>query len=398
MHDNSNCFFLMDNVIQDYVWGSKTSINALFGIANPDNKHQAEMWMGTHANGCSKIEVAGKSVLLSDFINTDKIAILGASTTREFSQLPYLFKILAAEKALSIQVHPTKEQAEIGFAKEQAQNIALTASDRNYKDANHKPELIYALTSYQAMNGFRVFSEIINAFNEMDIDVLRPLLSYFQKHMNAQGLEHFFMGILALQGAPKEQAIIQLLAFHQAHPEATNAKLVLALAEQYQNDVGLFCPLILNVCTLQPGEAMFLNARTPHAYIQGTGLEIMANSDNVIRAGLTPKHMDLEELETCTRFEPIAFNDLLLAPERLDGACNYPIPVNDFKFSIYKNQAIRQLTMHSAEIILVLEGSLVLKQEGEQMLVIKQGDSVFIPAYTKQYSVQGTGSFARAYN
>lgn len=377
MHDNFNCFFLMDNVIQDYAWGSKTSIKALFGIENPENKPQAEMWMGTHGNGCSKIEVAGKSVLLSEFINTDKNAILGAHTALNFSQLPYLFKILAAEKALSIQVHPTKEQAEIGFAKEQSQNIALTANNRNYKDANHKPELIYALTSYQAMNGFRAFNDIVNTFKRLDIAELRPLITYFQKHLNAQGLAHFFMGILALQGGVKEAAIEKLLAFYNAHPDAENAELIATLSKQYKNDVGLFCPLILNVCTLKPGEAMFLNACTPHAYIKGTGLEIMANSDNVIRAGLTPKHMDLEELKICTRFEPIAFNDLLLAPNTVDGAFDYPIPVADFKFSIYHNQAIRELTIHSAEILLVLEGELVLKQENSQTLLIKQGDSVF---------------------
>ncbi|RAH20632.1 mannose-6-phosphate isomerase, class I, partial [Vibrio vulnificus] len=138
----------MTNPIQNYAWGSKTAMQQLFAIENPTNEPQAELWMGAHPNGCSCVTMAGQQVKLSDFIAQNPALILGEQTVAQFGELPYLFKILAAENALSIQVHPNKQQAELGFAREEQQGIALTAANRNYKDPNHKPELVYALTEY----------------------------------------------------------------------------------------------------------------------------------------------------------------------------------------------------------------------------------------------------------
>lgn len=157
-------FFLMNNVIQNYAWGSTTSVNQLFGIENPTGEPQAEVWMGAHPNGCSVVMVNGEETKLSSLIAQDMNAFLSEEVANRFGELPYLFKVLAAEKALSIQVHPNKQQAELGFALEEKQDIPLTAANRNYKDPNHKPELVYALTEYQAMNGFRPTSEIISFF------------------------------------------------------------------------------------------------------------------------------------------------------------------------------------------------------------------------------------------
>lgn len=145
-------FFLMNNVIQNYAWGSTTSVNQLFGIENPTGEPQAEVWMGAHPNGCSMVTVNGEETKLSSLIAQDMNAFLSEEVANRFGELPYLFKVLAAEKALSIQVHPNKQQAELGFALEEKQGIPLTAANRNYKDPNHKPELVYALTEYQAMN------------------------------------------------------------------------------------------------------------------------------------------------------------------------------------------------------------------------------------------------------
>ena len=306
------CFFRMNNTIQDYAWGSKTSIESLFGIANPQGKPQAEIWMGAHPNGCSHIEVAGKLTRLADFIEADRAMIIGKDTDKQFGELPYLFKVLAAEKALSVQVHPSKVQAEAGFAKEQQANIAQNAGHRNYKDPNHKPELVYALTPYQAMNGFREFSDIVTLFRALEIAELHELVVALEQNQNEAGLRKFFEAILSLQGEVKEAALNGLLAYAQYHKSDELFALILDLAEQYPGDIGLFSPLMLNVLTLQPGEAMFLDACTPHAYIKGTALEIMANSDNVLRAGLTPKHVDVAELVACTRFVPMPADTLRL--------------------------------------------------------------------------------------
>ena len=392
------CFFHMHNVIQDYAWGSTTSISALFGIANPENKPQAEIWMGAHPNGCSQIEVAGKLTRLADFIETDKSATIGEAADQTFGELPYLFKVLAAEKALSIQVHPSKFQAEAGFAKEQAAGIPQHAGHRNYKDPNHKPELVYALTPYQAMNGFRDFCDIVALFRALAITELQDLVAALEENQSEAGLRQFFEAMLSLQGKVKDAAINGLLIYAQHHKGDELFALVLDLSEQYPGDIGLFSPLILNVLTLQPGEAMFLDACTPHAYIKGTGLEIMANSDNVLRAGLTPKHMDVAELVASTRFQPIPADRLLLIPEQSEGVSHYPIPVVDFRFSVYQEQQALLLTTTSAEILLAIDAPLTVAHHNGETLTLEKGESAFIPAYTSRYTASTTGRFARAYN
>lgn len=311
---NHQYFFPMKNVIQDYAWGSKTSINTLFDIDNPENKPQAEIWMGSHANGCSTIVENGETQPLSDFIALDKSGILSIETDTQFGELPYLFKVLAAEKALSIQVHPSKEQAEEGYQREQQQGIAKDAANRNYKDPNHKPELVYALTNYVAMNGFREFSDIVQQFSQLAIDGIAPLVEAFAQSNDEQGLRSFFRDILSLEGDVKTEAINDLLSFASQNQSNELFALILDLAEQYPGDIGLFCPLMLNVLTLKPGQAMYLDACTPHAYIKGTGLEIMANSDNVLRSGLTPKYMDVDELVKCTVFKTKPAEQLLNHP------------------------------------------------------------------------------------
>ncbi|WP_044620597.1 mannose-6-phosphate isomerase, class I [Photobacterium gaetbulicola] len=394
----SSRFYRMHNVIQDYAWGSTTSIGQLFGIENPEGKPQAEIWMGAHQNGCSQIEVDGKPTLLSDFIEADKANLIGADTAETFGELPYLFKVLAAEKALSIQVHPSKAQAEAGFAKEEEQGVPRTAGNRNYKDPNHKPELVYALTPYQAMNGFREFGQIVSYFRALEIEEIHALVAALEANQNEQGLEGFFEAMLSLDGEAKESSVAKLLAYADAHKDEELFALILDLAEQYPGDIGLFAPLMLNTLTLQPGEAMFLDACTPHAYIKGTGLEIMANSDNVLRAGLTPKYMDVPELVACTRCQPMPFDTLLLAPQTENGALHYPIPVPDFKFSVYQQADNVELETSSAEILLAVDAPLTVAHIDGESVTIGKGESVFIPANTGAYLASSEGKFARAYN
>lgn len=390
-------FFPMTNPIQNYAWGSKTAMQQLFAIENPTNEPQAELWMGAHPNGCSCVTIAGQQVKLSDFIAQNPALILGEQTAAQFGELPYLFKILAAENALSIQVHPNKQQAELGFAREEQQGIALTAANRNYKDPNHKPELVYALTEYQAMNGFRAIDDILNVFTELAIDELSHLVDALSNNPTEPGLSDFFSGLLSLQGEAKTNAVEALI--HQAKQvDLPLFALIVELEKQYPNDIGLFAPLMLNVITLQPGEAMFLQAETPHAYLHGTGLEIMANSDNVLRAGLTPKFMDIDELVACTQFKHKPLEQLRLEPEMIEGSERYPIPVADFKFAIIPPATQQAMCVRSAEIVLPLDSSMMLQHANGEQCLIAKGQSVFIPAYAEQYTITCDGRVARAFS
>lgn len=390
-------FFPMSNPIHNYAWGSKYAMQQLFAVENPTQEPQAELWMGAHPNGCSYLTVQGENVKLSDFIAQDPNLILGDETAQQFGELPYLFKILAAENALSIQVHPNKQQAEEGFAKEERQGIQLTATQRNYKDSNHKPELVYALTDYQAMNGFRSIAEILRLFTSLEIKELDNIVNRLQNNQTEQGLSDFFSELLSLQGAEKTVAVDSLIAKAKKN-NCPVFDLVVELEKQYPDDIGLFAPLMLNVVTLQPGQAMFLDAETPHAYIHGTGLEIMANSDNVLRAGLTSKYIDIEELVSCTQFKHKPYEQLHLTPKWIEGSECYPIPVADFKFSIITQAEQKNVIVRSAEIILPLDSSLILQHPNGERCQVEKGQSVFIPAYTHQYTLQCLGRVARAFS
>ncbi|MBY8057226.1 mannose-6-phosphate isomerase, class I [Vibrio fluvialis] len=395
---SSKCFFKMDNKIQNYDWGSRTAIQDLFGFANEAQQPQAEVWMGTHPNGCSIVKQGSTNVSLSELIKQDPPAFLSQSTSKAFGDLPFLFKILAADKALSIQVHPNKQDAELGYAKEQKLGVPLSAFNRNYKDANHKPELVYALTEYQAMNGFRPFDEIITEFRLCDIPEVNGYLEQFERNPNQDGLCHFFVEILSMKEARKLNAVDHLLSYAAMNQARLVYALILDLAEQYPNDVGLFAPLLLNVITLKPGEAMFLCARTPHAYIKGTGLEIMANSDNVLRAGLTPKHMDVEELVKCTDFIPKPINTLLTQAEINGSEHHFPVSVQDFQFSVFQAPKEQRVEMTSAEILMPIDADVALLAQSGETLVLGKGQSAFIPAYVGNYTISCEGRVARAFN
>jgi len=369
-------FLLMQNPIQGYDWGSHDSLTTLFGIPNPQGKPQAELWMGAHPNGCSEVTLAGSVQKLSTVIDRAPAAALGEATFARFGSLPFLFKVLCAEKALSIQVHPSKAQAEAGFAKEEATGIDIKASNRNYKDPNHKPELVFALTPYQAMNGFRAIPAILALFERVNLAAIADLTAAFAASQNEAGLQHFFHQLLVLEGARKDEALAGLLTYAAAHQDEETFALITSLAAQYPGDVGLFSPLLLNVVTLKPGQAMFLDACTPHAYVRGTGLEIMANSDN--------------------RCLPKPDDQILLSP-RCDGAVqHFDVPVPDFTFSVYP-AGEHQLTTASAEILFAIDATVILKQ-GEQSLRLEKGQSAFIPAATGSYQLLAEGRVARAGN
>ncbi|WP_135441623.1 mannose-6-phosphate isomerase, class I [Vibrio tasmaniensis] len=392
--------FKLDNVIQNYAWGSKDSINQLFGIVNPNQEPQAEIWMGAHPNGCSKVDDTGEP--LSHMIDENRIDVLGGYTAARFGELPFLFKVLAAETPLSIQVHPNKRKSELGFERENALGIPLNASNRNYKDPNHKPELVYALTFYKAMNGFRPIDDIIVLFEEADIPSLAIELNVLKANADCDSLKSFFSAIMSLEGDRKASALNELYAAHARPAKTVMGREALQYSiefkQHYPGDIGLFAPLMLNTVELAPGEAMFLFAETPHAYVQGTGLEIMANSDNVLRAGLTPKYIDVPELIDNTIFEPIKPEDIRLKPVLKEGKMSYPIPVDDFGFDILSaTDESKSQYLRSAEILFCVEGEATVTSEGRSVS-LKPGESVFVSSNSSVYQYQGNGILARAFN
>ncbi|MBW3696890.1 mannose-6-phosphate isomerase, class I [Vibrio sp. T187] len=392
--------FKLDNVIQHYPWGSKQSISELFGIQNPDAQPQAEIWMGAHPRGCSRVAETGQ--LLSDVLSQNSKGMFGEYTQARFGELPYLFKVLAAETPLSIQVHPSKKKAQLGFERENQLGISLDASNRNYKDPNHKPELVYALTFYKAMNGFRPVSQIVELFKEAEITVIDTEISALESNPNRKGLKTFFTAVMTLEGERKQLALEQLYSAHERRPKTAMGREALQYSkgfkQHYADDIGLFSPLMLNTVELAPGEAMFLHAETPHAYIEGTGLEIMANSDNVLRAGLTPKFIDVPELIDNTRFETTDIEGIKLKPIVKEDKLSFPIPVDDFGFDILSvDEFSNQQYLRSAEILFCVDGEVTISTN-ERELVLRSGESVFISNDAGMYKYQGKGMLARAYN
>lgn len=367
-----------------------------FGIENPNSEHQAELWMGAHPLASSGI--FDDDVRLCDAIAQNPEYWLGQQIQASRSSLPFLMKILAAEEPLSIQVHPSKSAAEQGFALENKKAIPLDAAIRNYKDDNHKPELVYAITPYLAMNGFRELEQIVALFDSLSIASIEGIFAPFKDKPCSSSLKRFFSSVLELAGEKKEKAISELMSSLKINGSkfSEEAALIDCFQKLYPQDIGLFSPLFLNVIELKPGEAMFLYAETPHAYIRGLGIEVMANSDNVLRAGLTPKHIDVEELVNNTKFEPIPFSELTMKPENIEGREVYPIPVEDFKFDILTPDEGMDLSVTSAEILLCASGSVTVTIDSESRLVTK-GESVVLPAAVEKYSVLGEGQLARVY-
>ncbi|NHB97514.1 mannose-6-phosphate isomerase [Photorhabdus stackebrandtii] len=387
----------MINQIQHYSWGSKTALTHIYGVENPDDLPMAELWMGAHPKNSSIVvdPETGKPVALNELIASDPEKYLGKKVSDRFHRLPFLFKVLCAAQPLSIQVHPDKISAEEGFTKENSAGIPLDSPERNYKDDNHKPELVYALTSFRAMNGFRPLNEIAQLLEV--VTAAHPKIQFFTQKPDEQNLAFLFSQLLHMRGRQKQLALAVLksaLNSRIGEPWDTIKK----MTEFYPDDNGLFTPLLLNVIKLEPHQAMFLCARTPHAYLEGVALEVMANSDNVLRAGLTNKHMDIPELMANLDFVSKPINTLLTLPKQQKTVQNFPVPIDDFAFSIYSlSEQPIILENDSASIVFCIEGQTVI-QSGKQQLNIFPGESVFISAAEKTVIIHGDGFTARVFN
>ncbi|WP_215455853.1 mannose-6-phosphate isomerase, class I [Streptomyces sp. ATCC 21386] len=376
----------LDNTVRPYAWGSTTAIPELLGVA-PTGEPQAEMWMGAHPGAPSR---TGRGPL-TQVIDEAPERELGTRTVEKFGpRLPFLLKLLAAGAPLSLQVHPDLEQAREGYEDEQRRGIPIDAGHRNYKDANHKPELICALTEFDGLCGFREPLRAAELLAALDVDSLKPYVDLLHAHPEEAALREVLTAVL---GADPEEMAHTVTEAAAACARLGGAHAPYAdIAHHYPGDPGIIAAMLLNHVRLQPGEALFLGAGIPHAYLNGLGVEIMANSDNVLRCGLTPKHVDVPELLRIVRFE--ATDPGVLRPEASpDGEEVYETPIDEFRLSRFvlpEATAPHDLTRATPQIFLCTAGSV---RAGEHTLA--PGESVFVPADEKA-EVSGPGTLFRA--
>ncbi|MFI1167207.1 mannose-6-phosphate isomerase, class I [Streptomyces sp. NPDC020801] len=377
----------LDNTVRPYAWGSTTAIPHLLGT-EPSGEPQAEMWMGAHPGAPSR---TGGRGTLADVIDADPERELGAKAVAKFGpKLPFLLKILAAGAPLSLQVHPNLQQAKEGYADEESRGIPADAPHRNYKDANHKPELICALTEFDGLCGFRAPGEAAELLAALGVDSLKPYADLLRAHPEDAALREVLTAILTADREEISHTVTEAAA--ACDRLGGDYAPYAGLAHHFPGDPGVLAAMLLNRVRLQPGEALFLGAGIPHAYISGLGVEIMANSDNVLRCGLTPKHVDVPELLRVVRFE--AGDPGVLRPEAApDGEEVYETPIDEFRLSRYvlpEGAAPHDLTLGTPQILLCTAGSV---RAGEHLLT--PGRSVFVPA-GEQAEVAGAGTVFRA--
>ncbi|MEV7420504.1 mannose-6-phosphate isomerase, class I [Streptomyces sp. NPDC089919] len=383
----------LSNTVRPYAWGSPTAIPELLGT-EPTGEPQAEMWMGAHPGAPSRLDRGSGERSLSEVIAADPERELGAATVAKFGpRLPFLLKLLAAGAPLSLQVHPDLEQARAGFADEERRGVPIDAPHRNYKDPNHKPELICALTPFEGLCGFRTPQESADLLAGLGVDSLEPYVDLLRAHPEEAALREVLTAVLTADRHEMARTV----------GETTTAAARLggryapyaALAHHYPGDPGVIAAMLLNHVRLQPGEAMFLDAGVPHAYLDGLGVEILANSDNVLRCGLTPKHVDVPELLKIVRLEPTEPG--VLRPEG-DGEEVYETPIDEFRLSRYllaPGGTPRQLPDTTPQILLCTAGSPVARGSAGGEEPLTPGAAVFVPAGEK-VELSGSGTVFRA--
>jgi mannose-6-phosphate isomerase len=372
--------WLLMNTVRHYPWGSRTVIPELLGEQSPADRPYAELWMGAHPDAPS---VLSDGTPLDKAIETAPAALLGADVQERFgARLPFLMKVLAAEQPLSLQAHPTNEQARAGFAAEEAAGVPHDEPTRTFKDPFHKPELLLALTTFEALCGFRPVEESLHCLAKLQVPELKPTIAALARG----GLRAAIPQLIALSPDHRELLVSAVATaaarFVAAHdPEFINTyRWAASLAETYPGDPGVVISLMCNHLRLAPGEAVFLPAGNLHAYLSGAGVEVMASSDNVLRGGLTAKYVDLAAL-----IEVLDFTDgrvPILHPVLGPGGLRYPVPVDDFDLTrIQLDGQSGSLTTRGPQLLLCTEGTAVLTSpDGE--VTVQQGGSAFVPAGT----------------
>lgn len=385
--------------VQHYAWGGKNYIASLIGLNSVKDQPCAEWWLGAHPSAPSEIEnVTGKQSLI-EFLSQNPTALGQVSRQQFGDELPYLLKILDVEKPLSIQLHPTKAQAEKGFEAENAKGVSLTDSTRTYKDRNHKPEMMIALSDFWLLHGFKKKSQILATLNA------RPSLQPLAEKLGKQSLAEFYADVMLADQSTLANWLLPIMEANQQSYK--NGELVLdnpdywvlytmeAMAISPEKlDAGLVCFYLFNIVHLKEGEGIFQDAGIPHAYLRGQNVELMACSDNVIRGGLTPKYVDIVELLKIVDCCEVIPQIISAAPQN-QSEFTYKTPVNDFALAQIRveSQQHTEVNLQSAGILLVMQGELKI-QEKSTALTLKQGESAFITADSHVEIMSEKGGYA----
>jgi len=383
----------LENPIMDYAWGSRHAIAGLQGRPVPSPAPEAELWMGAHPKAPSRVE--GRS--LAEIIAADPVGVLGAGAAAAFDgRLPYLFKLLAAAEPLSIQAHPDAGQALVGFAREEALGLPLDDPRRNYRDQNAKPEVLLALSEFWALSGFRPREELLGLLHDAGLTVLAPEAAALAETPGEAGLRGFFGAVMTLP-ADRRARLLDQVAAAVAGPLADDPEgpWLHRIAARYPDDTGVLGVLMLNLVRLEPGQALASGARCLHAYLEGFGVELMANSDNVLRGGLTPKHVDVDELLSILSFRHER-------PKVLDlQGRGYRCPTGEFRLDVLSpdpDAGWSSPCVHGLDILVSLGGGpcVVRDERAGTAVDLLPGTACAVTAETGAYTVRGAAQVARA--
>jgi mannose-6-phosphate isomerase len=402
--------YKLTNTVKHYDWGSAADIPALLG-EKTDGRNWAELWMGVHPGGPSKTEKAGQALTLAELIAENPPHFLGRAG-ETFHTLPFLFKLLAAGKPLSIQAHPAPEQAAAGFERENKAGVPLEAACRNYKDPSHKPEILCAITPFTAMCGFREPGEIcqmLDAFFERAPlslgEGIAPLKQALKSVPVTAALKAFFRALFTLAPQTMREITGFVTKNYSAGESAADGKTTggefsaerdcaALFAGLYPGDPGILAPLYLNLIHLEAGEAIYLPAGVLHAYVHGFGVELMSNSDNVLRGGLTSKHVDLKELMAVLNFVPFA-PEILKAQKEAPGWGRYITPAGEFSLSFLRGRDTGSALVFNEQgpvILIVTGGEMRIRSSAAKegtagaCRVLRKGESAFIPPQALKFS------------
>jgi mannose-6-phosphate isomerase len=393
---------ILKNPLKHYAWGSDSAIPELLGLPVVPGQPVAEMWIGAHPLGSSELRRGDEWVSLLKLISEEPERYLGQRVFACYGrELPFLMKVLAASRPLSIQAHPDRHQAISGFQLENTRGMAVDDPRRTYKDPNPKPECVCALTPFWAMCGFRSIEAVlanIEPFSDLLHEELNALIHAADA---ASGLRALFRALLELDPLRKEMVLIGLRQQVEARSlPASTSEWIGKLLMAYPSDIGCLAPLLLNVICLEPGEALYLPPNTLHAYLEGVAIEIMANSDNVVRGGLTPKHIDIEALTSIVNFTPSEVSPLHARP--LDTFESiYPTPAAEFRLSkidLDGGKSVDVSCTGDIEIFLCTQGSLTARAEsaGASSVLIGKGTSFLVMPGCVSIRLKGSGRLFRA--
>lgn len=385
---------LLECTIMPYAWGSRTAIAELTGRASPSAAPEAELWMGAHPMAPSRLTRSAPARSLADVITENATAELGTGVVATFGpRLPFLLKVLAAEQPLSLQAHPNEAQARAGFAEEDRRGIARDAGTRSYKDTSHKPELLCAIVPVDALCGFRRVADTLRLFDELAVTELEPVLAPLRRSPDRDGLSGTFRGIMGMgkeEGAAVVRATVAACAARASTTFAAERAWAVKLDALYPGDVGVISALLLNLVHLEVGEALYLDAGNLHAYLSGVGIEIMASSDNVLRGGLTKKHVDVPELMRVLDFADGPVH--AVRARRVDAHERvWDTPAREFRLSaidLAAGESVERDVL-GPEILLCTEGNVrVVPRDGSPERVLPRGSSAFVPASTAKYALR----------